>query len=118
MYPSAEIEITCDLIFGYCDVDLGKAKIYRNGIYVNTSTDDRFVLDESIHDIRIFVSNLTEADVGIYEIRLVDHGVSWFTFIDVPGQLICFTYTTLNHVLIPAYYYNNYYRFTRHTYNI
>ena len=117
MYQSAYIDIYCNFIDGFCDLDLGKARIYKNGIYVNTSTDDRFVLDESIHDIRFTISNGTEADVGIYEIRLVDYDISWFTVIEFQGQLICFTYTTLNYVPIPAHYYANYYRFTRHSYN-
>ena len=117
MYQSAYIEIYCDYYDGYCYIDLGKARLYKNGIYVNTSTDDRFVLDESIHDIRFTISNGTEADVGIYEIRLVDYDISWFTVIEFQGQLICFTYTKLNYVPISAHSYANYYRFTRHTYN-
>ncbi len=71
---------------------------------MNTSTDDRLVLDEDSYEITFTVLYVNEGDVGLYEMRLVDNGYSWFTVIDVQGKLIN---TTINcYVPVPDHYYS------------
>ncbi|XP_062505009.1 uncharacterized protein LOC134181759 [Corticium candelabrum] len=78
LHQRAYIYIYCFSCF-----DLGTFKIYKNGIYLNTSADERIYFYSSYSRFRFIMSYVTEVDFGIYEILFVDRGISWFTVIDV-----------------------------------
>ena len=80
LHQRVYIYITCIFCF-----DLGTFKIYKNGVYLNASANDRIDFYGSSSRFRFTVSYVTEGDIGIYEIHSVDRGVSWFTVIDVQG---------------------------------
>ena len=83
LHQPAYIDIYCYFCF-----DLRTFNAYKNGIYINTTADGRIYFYSYVFGFHFSVSYVTEADVGIYKIQSVDKGFTWFTVIDVEGNLV------------------------------
>ena len=83
LHQPAYINIYCLHCF-----DFGTFNTYKNGIYINASADGRIHVYSHSFGFRFRVSYVTEGDVGIYKIQSIDQGFTWFTVMDVEGNLI------------------------------
>ena len=60
--------------------------VYKEGNIVDTSSNSTVRLRNQYYSLHFDVYSVTESDIGVYEIRWVSGGLSWFTAIYVQGQ--------------------------------
>ena len=89
IFGHVDINIFCRSCRRYASSTRGNntlVSVYKNGVYINTSTNNRTFLVQKTNEISFTILNVTEADGGIYEIRENVDNTSLFTIIDVQGQ--------------------------------